>query len=145
MKTPVQPFLLHAPVSIACDGYLWYSRSKKNQSTTHSSAPLSYLLTFSLYATGQCYIPLPTKLRARSQMLSWVTLFDGNVNRPIKHNIMYFSSSRQPNLTQICPYLGGGRNRCQMTGGITDPVPNVTFNHCAKPDLVCGLHCGGCQ
>ena len=61
----------------------------------------------------------------RSQLLSWVVPFDGN--RPITQNIIYFNSSRQPNLTQIHPPLGGGRTRRQTTGGSTDPVPSVTL------------------
>ena len=61
----------------------------------------------------------------RSQVLSWVAPFDGN--RPITQNIIYFSSSRQPNLTQIHPPLGGGRNRRQTAGGVPDPVPSVTL------------------
>ena len=58
-------------------------------------------------------------------MLSWVAPFDGN--RPITQNIIYFSSSRQPNLTQIHPPLGGGRTRRQTTGVSSDPVPIVTL------------------
>ena len=61
----------------------------------------------------------------RSQVLSWVAPFDGN--RPITQNIIYFSSSRQPNLTQIHPPLGGGRTRRQTTGVSSDPVPIVTL------------------
>ena len=61
----------------------------------------------------------------RGQVLSWVAPFDGN--RPITQNIIYFSSSRQPNLTQIYPPLGGGINKRQTAGGITDPVPSVTL------------------
>ena len=58
-------------------------------------------------------------------MLSWVAPFDGNC--PITQNIIYFSSSRHPNLAQIHPPLGGGRNRRQTAGGVTDPVPSVTL------------------
>ena len=57
-------------------------------------------------------------------MLSWVAPFDGN--RPITHYVIYVSSSRQPNLTQIHPPLGGGRAGHQKTGYSTDPVPSVT-------------------
>ena len=57
-------------------------------------------------------------------MLSWVAPFDGN--RPITQYVIYVSSSRQPNLTQIHPPLGGGRTRRQTTGDSTDPVPSVT-------------------
>ena len=60
----------------------------------------------------------------RSQVLSWVAPFDGN--RPITQYIIYVSSSRQLNLTQIHPPLGGGRTRHQTTGDSTDPVPSVT-------------------
>ena len=60
----------------------------------------------------------------RSQVLSWVAPFDGN--RPITQYVIYVSSSRQPNLTQIHPPLGGGRTRRQTTGDSTDPVPSVT-------------------
>ena len=58
-------------------------------------------------------------------MLSWVAPFDGN--RPITQYVIYVSSSRQPNLTQIHPPLGGGRTRRQTTGDSTDPVPSVTL------------------
>ena len=58
-------------------------------------------------------------------MLSWVAPYDGN--RPITQSIIYFNSSRQPNLTQIHPPLGGGRTRRQTTGGSTDPVPGVAL------------------
>ena len=58
-------------------------------------------------------------------MLSWVAPFDGN--RPITQYIIYVSSSRQPNLTQIHPPLGEGRTRHQTTGDSTDPVPSVTL------------------
>ena len=61
----------------------------------------------------------------RSQVLSWVAPFDGN--RPIKLNIIYFSSSRQLRLTQIYPPLGGGRTKRQMTGDSRDPVPSVNL------------------
>ena len=61
----------------------------------------------------------------RSQVLSWVETFDGNL--PITQNIIYFSSNRQPNLTQIHPPLGGGRNLRQTAGGVPDPVPSVTL------------------
>ena len=57
-------------------------------------------------------------------MLSWVAPFGGN--RPITQYVIYVSSSRQPNLTQIHPPLGGGRTRRQTTGDSTDPVPSVT-------------------
>ena len=57
-------------------------------------------------------------------MLSWVAPFDGN--RPIIEYFIYVSSSRQPNLTQIHPPLGGGRTRRQTTGDSTNPVPSVT-------------------
>jgi len=60
----------------------------------------------------------------RNQVLSWVAPFDGN--RPITQYVIYVSSSRQPNLTQIHPPLGGGRTRRQTTGDSTDPVPSVT-------------------
>ena len=61
----------------------------------------------------------------RSQVLSWVVPFDGN--RPIIQNIIYFTSTRQPNLTQIHPPLGGGRTQRQTAGVSTDPVPIVTM------------------
>ena len=61
----------------------------------------------------------------RSQVLSWVAPFDGN--RPITQFVIYVSSSRQLNLTQIYPPLGGGRTRRQTTGDSTDPVPSVTL------------------
>ena len=57
-------------------------------------------------------------------MLSWAAPFDGN--RPIIEYFIYVSSSRQPNLTQIHPPLGGGRTRRQTTGDSTNPVPSVT-------------------
>ena len=57
-------------------------------------------------------------------MLSWVAPFDGN--RPITQYVIYVTSSRQPNLTQIHPPLGEGRTRRQTTGDSTDPVPSVT-------------------
>ena len=57
-------------------------------------------------------------------MLSWVAPFDGN--RPITQYVIYFTSSRQPNLTQIHPPLGGRTTRRQTTGDSTDPVPSVT-------------------
>ena len=60
----------------------------------------------------------------RSQVLSWVAPFDGN--RPITQYVIYVSSSRQPNLTQIHPPLGGGRTGHQTAGDSTDPVPSVT-------------------
>ena len=60
----------------------------------------------------------------RRQVLSWEAPFDGN--RPITQYVIYVSSSRQPNLTQIHPPLGGGRTRRQTTGDSTDPVPSVT-------------------
>ena len=60
----------------------------------------------------------------RSQVLSWVAPFDGN--RPITQYVIYVSSSRQSNLTQIHPPLGGGRTKRQTTGDSTDPVPSVT-------------------
>ena len=60
----------------------------------------------------------------RNQVLSWVAPFDGN--RPITQYVIYVSSSRQPNLTQIHPPLGGGRTRRQTTGDSIDPVPSVT-------------------
>ena len=59
-------------------------------------------------------------------MLSWVAPFDGN--RPITQYVIYVSSSRQPNLTQIHPPLGGGRTKRQTTGDSTDLVPSVTRN-----------------
>ena len=61
----------------------------------------------------------------RSQVLSWVAPFDGN--RPITQYVISVSSSRQPNLTQIHPPLGGGRTRRQTTGDSTDRVPSVTM------------------
>ena len=60
----------------------------------------------------------------RRQVLSWEAPFDGN--RPITQYTIYVSSSRQPNLTEIHPPLGGGRTRRQTTGDSTDPVPSVT-------------------
>ena len=64
----------------------------------------------------------------RSQVLSWVISFDGN--RPVTRNIIYFSSSRQPTLTQIYPPLGGGR---------TDPVPSVTLTDNPTTAIVSNL------
>ena len=60
----------------------------------------------------------------RSQVLSWVVPFDGN--RPVTQNIIYFTSSRQSNLTQIYPPLGGGRTPRQTSGVSTDPMLSVT-------------------
>ena len=50
----------------------------------------------------------------RTQVLSWVTPFNGN--RPIIEYFIYVSSSRQPNLTQIHPPLGEGRTKRQTVG-----------------------------
>ena len=129
MTTP--PILLCVQANIASDCHLWYLQIRKDQSTTHSTVPLSYLYRTS--SPSPLYAEVPdapvnvtiTNNTQRSQVLSWVAPFDGN--RPITQNIIYFSSSRQPNLTQIYPPLGGGRNRRQMAGGVTDPVPSVTL------------------
>ena len=70
-------------------------------------------------------------------MLSWVAPFDGN--RPITQYVIYVSSSRQPNLTQIYPPLGGGRAGHQKTGYSTDPVPSVTVTDNPTTVLVSDL------
>ena len=73
----------------------------------------------------------------RSQVLSWVAPFDGN--RPITQYVIYVSSSRQPNLTQIHPPLGGGRTRRQTTGDSTNPVPSVTVTDDSTTVIVSDL------
>ena len=111
----IPPILLCVPASATCDCHLWLFQCSfivpppLPLYTEVPDAPINVTITDN---------------SQRTQVLSWVAPFDGN--RPIIEYFIYVSSSRQPNLTQIHPPLGGGRTRRQTTGDSTDPVPSVT-------------------
>ena len=102
---------------------LWYSQIWKEQSFPCTLVTPTSLPPLYTEVPDAPFNVTITNNTQRSQVLSWVVPFDGN--RPVTH-IIYFTSSRQSNLTQIYPPLGGGRTQRQTSGVSTDPVPSVT-------------------
>ena len=110
-------------VPAACDCHLWSSMTTVCHTFQCSFIVLPPLPLYTEVPDAPFNVTI-TNNSQRSQVLSWVAPFDGN--RPITQFVIYVSSSRQPNPTQIHPPLGGGRTRRQTTGDSTNPVPSVT-------------------